>query len=262
MTDYRTKTATPRKARRVIRTVRQPSSSQEDRSSSSTVDAASTNGAGAAVDTQFSSLSICIVGHGRSPENKAWAEKIDSCDYVIRMWNWDWQDQADYGKRYDYGFLEASPDIIVSFYKYNRRQPRRGWVVSDLFRSQMCQLPRRSELIDQTRWCDIGKSLGGLGATGRLQFTRGTIAACWAIENAHPGDEIILVGFDNVYAGEALTISDGFSPAYVEAPGGLSFSGYKPGRKYGNHDFAIEQPVLEHLAAKHRVNLRFAQDIW
>jgi len=207
---------------------------------------------------------IVIIGHGKSPMGKGWGEKIDACDYVIRMWDNHWQNEADYGTKYDYGFFEAHPSMMPHFWQHKQRDPTEGWAASLLFHSPRayCQMPEGTELIDQAPWAEIGEQLGGMGETGRLQFTRGTIAACWAIENSEPGDQIILVGYDNIHAGTALPVRAGFPEEYLEQQSTFSFNGYKPGRKYGNHDFQCENPVMQHLAKKHNVTVTFAQDIW
>jgi hypothetical protein len=118
-------------------------------------------------------------------------------------------------------------------------------------------------MINQERWNVIGRKLGGLGASGRLQFTRGTIAACWVLENAPQGASVILVGFDNVHLGKTLGVEEGFPDEYVKQPSTFTFRGYIPNaRKYGNHDFAIELPVMRQLAEDRGVQILFAQDIW
>ena len=208
-------------------------------------------------------INIAIIGHGRTPERRAWGRKIDSCDVVIRMWDWHWQEPRDYGKKYDIGILEIAPTLIRTFQLHNKHTPTIGWVGSALHRADICPLPDKTEVIDQSRWTDLGKRMGGLGATGKLEFTRGTIAACWAIEYAVQGDKIILVGFDNVKAGLALPVEEGFSPTYRAQPSTLSFRGYKENAvKYGNHDFSIEKEVLTHLAMMRNVSIAYADDAW
>lgn len=210
-----------------------------------------------------SSRQIVIVGHGRSPEGKAWARRIDAANIVIRMWDCAWQPLSDYGIRYDIGFFEIGGGLVGKFRRNQRgRDPSLGWVASWLYGLER-QLPQRTEVIDQTPWNRVGKGLGGIGQTGRLQFTRGTIAACWAIERASPGDEIILVGFDNIRAGATLPLDQAFCRDYQRNPGSYSFNGYRGGlRKCGNHDFLIERPVMEHLAEKASVRLSFADVVW
>ncbi|MES0071918.1 hypothetical protein [Mesorhizobium sp. M0058] len=206
---------------------------------------------------------IAIIGHGRSPEGKRWGPRVDGCDLVVRMWDCAWQASADYGGKYDYGLIEAHPAMMLTFQKNNRRRPARGWIASKLHRPERCGLPPKCELVDQAPWNQIGQKLGGMGATGRLQFTRGTIATCWAIENAPRGSTVVLVGFDNIVAGRTLELNQAFAPVYQRNPGTFSFGAYKGGvSKAGNHDFAVELPVMQHLAAKYHVRLVTADEIW
>ena len=208
--------------------------------------------------------SVVIVGHGRSPEGRGWGRHIDRCATVIRMWDWlPWQNARDYGRKYDIGLFEVDPQLMGTFNKYRQADPRRGWIASVLSHPKLCRLPDDTELVDQAPWNAVGRAMGGIGETGRLQFTRGTIAGCWAIEHADPGDRIVLVGFDNVKRGATLPVEEGFSPAYRESPGTFSFRGYRPNEtKQGNHDFAIEYPVMQRLAAEHSVRIVFAEDVW
>lgn len=208
--------------------------------------------------------SVVIVGHGRSPEGRGWGRKIDRCSLVVRMWDWlPWQDAKDYGRKFDIGLFEIDPHFTATFWRHKQADPAMFWIGSVLSRPERCRIPEGTALVHQEPWNDIGKQMGGIGETGDLQFTRGTIAACWAIENSAPGDRIILVGFDNVKRGRTLSIEEGFSPAYRENPGSLSFRGYREEEtKQGNHDFAVELPVLKHLATGHRVRLVFAEDVW
>src|ERR1044072_2888538 len=134
---------------------------------------------------------IAIIGHGRSPEGTGWGPRIDACDCVIRMWDCHWQNPADFGRRYDIGFFEVHPSLLPKFKTHNKRKPRLGWLGSLLLATPKEILPDRTELVDQSPWNEVGHYFGGKGMTGRLQFTRGTIATLWAIENAHHGAEII-----------------------------------------------------------------------
>lgn len=203
-----------------------------------------------------------IVGHGKSTEGRKWGAKVDEADRVIRMFNWDWQPAADFGTRYDLGFFEIGANLIKWFQKHNRRQPKEGWLASYLGPESQ-KLPERTEVIDQYRWTKMGREMGGIGATGNLQFQRGTIAACWAIERSLPGDEVLLFGFDNVVAQKALSKNEGFSDVYLRDPATFHFKGYAEGEtKSGNHDFVIEGAVLARLADRHGVTLSYSQTKW
>ena len=214
--------------------------------------------------------SVAIIGHGRSPEGQGWAEKIDACTYVIRMWDWGWQDRADYGNKYDFGLLEAHPSYLQSWRIHNKHEPEIGWIASKVTdRSNSgCQLPNKTEVFDQLEWANYGMSIGGAGSTGRLRYTRGTLAALWAMERIEP-DELILVGFDSIWLRYAQPTDEAFSEAYQHNPGTFSFNHYTKTvdidgstTKHGNHDYAVERTVLEFYAEKHQVKLLWAQELW
>lgn len=211
---------------------------------------------------------VVVIGHGRSPEGKGWGPNIDAADIVIRMWNWDWQDKQDYGERYDYGFYEISSTEMARFQKHNCRKPLRSWIATELHsnvghKRYTGQLPLPTVVVSTASWELEGKILGGVGLKGRLVLTRGCRAACWALDGPAKGQSLILVGFDNVRAGLGLPIAEGFPRAYVEAPGCFPFRDYVGGvRRYGNHDFGVEKPLLNSKAFLQNVKLRFAEDVW
>ena len=140
--------------------------------------------------------------------------------------------------------------------------PAHGFIASVSARSVGLPLPPSTTLVDQAPWTALGTEMGGLGTRGILRLTRGSVAACWAISQASPGETVILVGFDNIYAREALPTPQAFSEHYLNEPSTAPMTHYCPGLKGGNHDFAIERPLLERLAAERGVHLSFAQDVW
>lgn len=203
-----------------------------------------------------------IVGHGKSAEGKGWGPRIDSAARVIRMWDNQWQNSEDYGVRYDLGLFEMGGGLAKRFKQLNQRHPKEGWLASVVSR-EFTPLPANTAVIDQSDWNKRAMELGGVGASGRLQFQRGTVAACWVLETASRGDKLILVGFDNVVAGRALPVHEGFPDKYVSEPTSFHFKGYIPNApRYGNHDFTIERPFMTRLARSHGVTLKFAQHIW
>lgn len=206
---------------------------------------------------------IAIIGHGRSPEGKGWGKRIDACEVVIRMWDWHWQAVEDYGSKYDYGLFEVCPKYTKVFLQHYKKVPAEGWIASYL-RDSRCQLPPRTEVFSQVDWSLKGRSMGGIGETGRLEFTRGTLAALWAIDRiCDRSDEIYLVGFDNVKLGRSLPMQEAFSKVYQQNPGTYPFDKYVSGvSKYGNHDYAIEYPLMEKMAAPKKIKVKFAQDVW
>lgn len=204
-----------------------------------------------------------IIGHGKSAEGRSWGAAIDACDTVIRCWDCQWQNPADYGTGYDIGLYEAHPMLMPPLHTHCKRQPHIGWIASLLAPTSLSTLMPVTEMVDQAEWCQEAMALGGLGASGRLQFQRGTVAALWAIHRARPGDEVVLVGFDNTLAGRALKIEDGYSKVYRAAPSSYTFAGYIEGaQRYGNHDFGIERPYLDLCAKRRGVTLTFAQEKW
>lgn len=214
--------------------------------------------------------SVAVIGHGRSPEGRHWGALIDRCDVVVRMWDWGWQDREDYGERYDIGMLEAHPSYMLQWRRHNQHEPEVGWVASIVDHNVLsrCTTPVPTELFDQMPWVKYGQSIGGIGMTGRLRYTRGTLAALWTITRAD-ARQVILVGFDSIQKRHAEPTQEAFSPTYLQNPGTFSFSHYSKTvaedgttTKHGNHDYAVERPVLEHYAAEHGVELLWANDVW
>jgi len=183
---------------------------------------------------------------------------------VVRMWDCQWQTEVDYGSRYDYGLIEVHKGVMDKFWAHNARQPAIGWIASTMDKGPI-PLPSPVELLSQQQWVEAGSRAGvnGRGERGKWELTRGTIAACWAIERAAAGDEVILVGFDNVRAGRCLTMHDGFPKAYRGAPTTFTFKGYKEGEvRYGYHDFSAEWPLLRLLAERREVHVAFSDEVW
>lgn len=224
-----------------------------------------------------------IIGHGKSPEGKGWAPLIDACERVVRMWDWQWMG-PDYGTRYDYGIIEVHPGTMRRFWEHNERTPAKGFVASYLWvpgpspakseaarareiakaRQRAPKLPVPTQVYNQRDWLDgEGACIGGVGETGRWELTRGAFAACWAIITSSPGDTVLLVGFDNLYAGYTLPMGDAFPAAYLADPASAKFSDYFDGQtKSGNHDFPAEHGLIEYLAERRGVRLQWAQDVW
>jgi hypothetical protein len=213
-------------------------------------------------------MQTVIVGHGLSPEGRGWGERIDAADRVVRMWEWHWQQPDDYGRRYDHGIIETHCGVLKRFWDHNQRQPTKGWVASYLHqvetRGQLARIriPDRTETWDQRLWIDdpwLGGAVGGVGETGAWELTRGGFAACWALQTSQHGDEVVMVGCDNLMAGVALPIEAGFPKAYRQAPATASFKDYKAGvTKTGNHDFPAEAELLTLLAGGRGVRLTWA----
>lgn len=209
---------------------------------------------------------IAVIGHGRSPEDRTWGPMIDACDVVVRMWNWHWQHPADFGTKYDYGLIDVARPLIDRFHEHNRFTPAIGWIGSPHPSSRFCRTPSGIEMIDPKPWHEMAKSMGGFGPMGRLEFTRGTQAACWAITKcAEPGDRVVLVGFDYVVLGRSQPVEQAASPSYLGSPGEFPFTeqSYRENvRRFGFTDYGIEFPVMHRLAEERSVILVLAQGIW
>lgn len=209
-----------------------------------------------------------IVGHGLSPKGKGWGAKIDNCDTVVRMWNWHWQNKFDYGTKYDYGFFEINSAEMARYHRHNVCKPARGWVATTLHsnvgrKEYTGEFPFPTEIVSSEEWEAEGRRLGGMGLKGRLVLSRGVRAAAWALYWLPKGHRLVLVGFDNVYKQRALPITEGYPPEFVDCPACFPFRDYTGGgTKYGNHDYAVEGPLLRAIAAKREVTLLHAQDLW
>ena len=183
------------------------------------------------------------------------------------MWNWDWQEPADYGTRYDYGLIESHRKVLRQLRECNKRKPSVAWLCSilDTDRGTMSALPHMRIDVDQDGWLlQEGRVIKGEGERGYWQLTRGGIAACWAIQQSKFGAEVILVGFDVIKAGIACPVDDAFSPQYQAHPGFWGIDGYQAGKtKEGNHDYPAERRLIELVAARRgAVTVRFAEDVW
>lgn len=202
---------------------------------------------------------IAVIGHGRTPVGRGWGEAIDGCDLVMRMWDCHWQDEGDYGVRYDVGYYELSPKQMSRMKFYNDRTPSKYWVAG-LLKTTTDAQPNTKEIL-MGDWIKLGLELGGVGTTGKLKLTRGCAAACWAITALEP-KQVILVGFDNIATGLALSPKEGFPDVYAALPSTSWKSYVGGGTKYHNHDYVAEGSILKTLAAKHQVRLVHAQDVW
>lgn len=211
-----------------------------------------------------------VIGHGKSPVGKLWGGKIDACDFVLRMWDWQWQKPEDWGTKYDYGLIEAFGWGINTFWEHNAHKPAICWVLSQRPEWEReldrLKLPKPNNIVNSDRYERIGKRDGARGTTGNFKIQRGAVAACWMLEQPNIC-EVVLVGFDNAYKGKALTIAEGYPAEYVGLPSTYPFKDYEKyakvgSTKYGNHDYAAERPLLDRIAKAQRVKLSFAQDVW
>lgn len=209
-------------------------------------------------------MSIVVVGHGISPKGRGWGKSIDAFDSVIRMWDHDWQNEDDYGSKYDYGFLEILPgDFSKVFWHTNKRLPAKHFVAYERTKTPQFRIPRGTVIVDQ-RWRDVAWSMGGRGVGGKqLNLTRGCAAACWAITSlAKRGEQIMLVGFDNMVKQLCLPVEKAFPQEYLDHYDKLyprwRKNWYTPNMTTcGTHDIAIELPLVRSLAKTYGVDLQF-----
>lgn len=201
---------------------------------------------------------FAVIGHGRSPEGRGWGKAIDQCT-VIRMWDWAWQERADYGERYDFGVFAVLPVSMRAFREAQPWPPAQGWLAYQRGASDGV-LPPRTEIIDQ-RYRD---RIGG----PRVNLTRGCAAACWAIDRAGRGGMVVLVGFDNLKSGRCAPAAEAFPPAYLDHYD-RAYPGWRRGwypangrTRCGSHDIAAERGLVEQLAAEQGVTLCYAEELW
>ena len=138
-------------------------------------------------------MNVCIVGHGPSTKGRKLGELIDSHDVVVRHVECDWQDQEDYGVKYDYGIFCPAPiwqaeDAV--------KRPDRYWKYDPLFE---CPTDEPVTTIFRDKVCDNINEFVTPLIIGR-HFSRGTAAVIAAIYILRPA-EINLVGFDAVLQG-------------------------------------------------------------
>jgi hypothetical protein len=215
-----------------------------------------------------------IVGHGKSPGGKGWGTRIDACDFVFRLFDWEWQSTEDYGRKYDFGFYCASYAHINCMPQRSKARPTIAWIAEPVIDEHQTlavatlKPPPPTHIIEAMAWRKIGRELGGDGCDGRFTQSRGTLTACWAIEYVDPGSTVVLVGFDNVREHRCIPLKDAVPPEYLALPHvTVSYSdvGYprENGQtKYRPHDFAVEEGIIQAVAAQNEVKVFHAQDIW
>jgi hypothetical protein len=216
-------------------------------------------------------MNVAIIGHGRSPEGTGWGQRIDACDAVIRMWDWEWQSAEDYGRKYDYGFYPADTIIIQRIKDETSTSPRLGWIGwNEYGKKHYDQALPNTHQCNDVAWTEIGDQLGGAGEPGyKFQLSRGAVAACWSAEFFPEGSTIILVGFDSVRQCRMLPPDEAYSQECANAYGEwrrVSYlEEYPAGRhptKFRTHDFEVEGSVIAAVAAKRNVAVTHAQDVF
>jgi len=143
---------------------------------------------------------VCIVGHGPSTQGRELGKIIDSYDIVIRMVECDWQDELDYGKKYNIGVFSSG--VSFSQARKAKRKPSdkywyyltKGKHLENQYDSYGAYRQREMITLRKTVWKYKQKN------HKFSRFTRGTAAVIAAVEFLKP-KEIALVGFDTVMKG-------------------------------------------------------------
>lgn len=210
-------------------------------------------------------MRIAVIGHGRSPEGRGWGSAIDTCDLVVRMWDWEWQAPADYGRRFDHGIVALNPRQLEAWQKRHGAAPAVSWL--GFMRDGVAAHPAM-EPVNPARWNEIAAKLRTPGKSRSFNLTRGCAAAAWAIKTARAAGDVVLVGFDNRRRGRLLSEEEAFSPTYLAHydatyPDWRRWSGYQAGEtRCGSHDIAVERKLLGVLCAEAGNAMSFAEDLW
>lgn len=191
---------------------------------------------------------VAVIGHGPSPSGKGWGAQIDACERVIRMWDCHWQAPADYGTRYDVGIFTVWPGELQEFRRGRQRTPAEWWGydIRGMGRNGHREpLDQPSRLIDTRGWIARARAFGAKGSTGKLEFTRGTVAVLAAIEWLKP-QRLHIVGFDTISQG-ALAWPQ-YSAAAIgawEQRKGRAYAFVDDGRERSpTHDYGAERRLI------------------
>jgi hypothetical protein len=198
-------------------------------------------------------MKIAVIGHGPSPVGQGWGWEIDRCDAVWRFWDCHWQDPADYGTRYDIGLFTAVPGELKFFRRHRRRDPG-AWFAYDLrglYRNGHVE-PLHQPVVsfDARPWVEQARRLGGRGAGGRLELSRGCAASMMAM-TAGKTDRLILVGLDAIRDGNlpADHYPEDFKACIRETGRTMNLSHL--GTRTGSHDWAVERKLIEASGLAH-----------
>ena len=183
---------------------------------------------------------ICIVGHGPSTEGRGLGSIIDSYDIVIRMVECGFQNEKDYGKKYNIGIFTAGISLLWS--KTSERIP------SDMYWRITRSLQYEQDTFDWKR----GRLVRILRKTirewvGKKYYcSRGMSAIIGSIELLEP-EEIALVGFDTVLRG---VFSMNHHPQALN-----DFIRRNTTRKRNVHDWNLEKAMVSHFI-KNGINIK------
>lgn len=206
---------------------------------------------------------VIVIGHGPSPTDRGWGERIDRADCVVRMFDCGWQKPADYGVRYDVGVLTMRKRQAQWFGREATLRPTEWWAYDQDGHGYTVETEEPQTLLSVPEALSEARRLGGMGTAGFLTLTRGTAAACFAASQWRP-ERLVLVGFDEVRAGTfmAMAYPNDFHRQLMARPdAGLlrrRLAARRPGgHRSTGHDYAVEAAVI--LGACERVG---AKMIW
>lgn len=185
-----------------------------------------------------------FIGHGASLSGGALGPLIDGCDLVVRLHDWHWQPEADFGRRYDYGVLPGP--WLARALTQQRRSPLRGWLVYGWQPHHRQGLPEGATYIDCGPLHTRLRQLGARCRVGVPAPTRG-LAALYMIATLPGVTEIRAFGCDAIEAGSAETYA--YHPA-------LGVTDHDTGRR---HDMARERQALDWIAGTTGIHVRFVR---
>jgi hypothetical protein len=188
-------------------------------------------------------VKIAIVGHGRSPIGRGWGAKIDACDTVVRFWDCDWQGPDDYGTRFDVGVYTALPNEMAQRRRHGKMDAPVWWAYDPRGTKPAVGTPiAPAPWIARMSFDELRRRAGR-----RLELSRGTAAACAALDWYWP-EEIILIGFDAVRDGTLAVdhYPDSFKNYLRDE--GRATNLHRNGPCTASHVWAAERKLIEDLA--------------
>lgn len=150
---------------------------------------------------------ISVIGNGPSPVGKGWGERIDVSDKVIRLHDCQYQNRADYGRRYDIGVM---PPWWQTAIKCTNRFAQSQWWLYHFGTVKELDITKRHEMFGRTvKFFDLSASNDMIRAHGkapsgrRASASRGFAALVMA-SLTFPDATILAYGFDALFAGESV----------------------------------------------------------
>ena len=213
---------------------------------------------------------IVVVGSAPSPVGRGWGERIDAADMVVRLWDWHWQDAADYGSRCDAALLTTTPPYMARAAALVQRLPRTWWAY-DIHGHWSLAPPGEwrglpVEVINVRGYATAAMRKGFHGTARRRKFdlTRGAAAAVWAMASRRPA-ELVIVGMDGVLDARWAPARQRYAPGALAAflpPGDRVSPTPDDGLKTPSHDAAGERWAIDEAARRNGVAVLDAREVW